>query len=297
MPFRPPDCLLVRVGELALKSEPVQRRMFGMLLDSARAALKGIDFRFEIMPNRVFVFTPEIKKAIQRLKRVFGIVSVSPAWVCHSYLDEIKVLATDIAVNVLKLGPRKSFAIRPHRVGRHPFTKRAIAEEAGAAVRRVTEARVNLSKPDIEVFIEARSRKSYIYTEKIPAAGGLPLGASGRAAAIVDNLEAAVAAWLAMKRGVELTVFAALPAKGFVAALRRWHVGRKLRLYSIEELSKMAEIVQKNKIQAVIGPAKVKKSFEKRISATGLPLLQPTAGWTAKEVLTTAAKAGLKESN
>lgn len=295
--FRQPDCLLIRVGELALKSEPVQQRMFSMLLDNMRAALKGIEFRFELMPNRIFVFTPEIKKATKKLQKIFGIVSVSPAWVCHSHLDEIKVLAVDVAEKVLKLGPLKAFAIRPHRVGKHPFSKRTIAEEAGAAVKRVTGAPVNLSKPDVELFIESRSRKTYIYSEKIPCAGGLPLGSSGRAVAIIDGTESAVAAWLIMKRGVEMVMFAKKEARPLVAALRRWHVGRKLRIYKMEELGKLAEIVQKGKIQAVVGPAIVAKKISATISTANLVLLQPTAGWTAGEIRATAAKMGLKGTN
>jgi len=297
MSFRHPDCLLVRVGELALKSDPVQRRMFSMLLDNMRAAMKGIKFRYELMPNRMFVYTKDIKKAAKRLQRVFGIVSVSPAWMCPSDLDEIKLLAADVAEKALKLRPSKSFAIRPHRVGKHAFTTLSIAEEAGAAVKKATNAKVNLSKPDVEVCIEVRSNKTYIYAEKIPCAGGLPLGTSGRSAAVVDGKEAAVAAWLIMKRGVELTIFAEKAAKPLVAVLKRWHVGRNMHLHGTGEMDELAEIAEKRHIQTIIGTMRIKKALQKKIDAAGLLLLQPTAGWTADELSATASKMGINSRN
>lgn len=294
MPFKQPDCLLVRVGELALKSESVQRRMFSMLLDNMRAALKGVNFKFELMPNRIFVFTLEIKKATKKLQKVFGIVSVSPAWVCHSDLDEIKVLAVDVAEKALKLNPRKSFAIRPHRVGRHPFTKRAIAEEAGAAVKRVTGARVNLSKPDVEIFIECRSRKTYIFMEKIPCAGGLPLGVSGRAIAIINGPDAAVSAWLMMKRGVELIVLANRRSRRLVTALKRWHVGRKMLARRTEGFAEFKELAEKEKIHAVITGCRMPARLKAKLAASELLVLRPTAGWSPRQVAETAARAGMK---
>lgn len=275
--FRAPDCLLVRVGELALKSPPVQRRMFSMLLDNMRAALKGTDFKFEIMMNRIFVYT-NTSKAVKKLPKVFGMVSISPAWTCHSDLSEIKVLATDVAKS-LKIGPKKSFAIRPHRVGQHPFSTRTIAEEAGAAVKRVTKAKVNLSKPDVEIFIETRSRKTYIYSEKIHCAGGMPLGSSGKAAAIIDSKEAAAAAWLMMKRGIEITIFAPSKAKHILKKIKSWHIGRKLETYDLKDMDKLEELYQKGKIQAVVTSPIVNKKIEKKIKSLSLLLLQPTAGW------------------
>lgn len=281
--FRKPDCLLVRVGELALKSPPVQRRMFGILLNNIRTGLaaKKIEFKFEIMPNRIYIYTSDIRRTVAVLKKVFGIVSVSPAWVCHSHLDEIKLLAVDIAEKVLKLGPQSSFAIRPQRVGRHRFTTRTIAEEAGAAVKRVTGAAVDLSEPDHKLFIECRSRKTYIYTEKIPCAGGLPLGSAGRAIALVDSGEDVLAAWLAMKRGCELVLLT--NAKPLAAKLRAWHIGRKMQTHATETISKVAE--QKG-VKVVI------VANTKQLSVTGLVVLQPTVGWTHAEKAALAVRIG-----
>lgn len=202
--MRDPECVLVRLGEIALKSPQVQRRMFGMLLDNMNAALDGMEYSMETNPNRIFIYTKQIGEAIERAKKVFGVTSVSPAWTCFSGLNDIRMLASDIASDVLKLSEKDSFAIRAHRVGRHRFSSKEIAEEAGAAVKRVTGANVNLSKPDKEIFIEARSRKTYMFVEKAPAVGGMPVGASGGIVSLIENPFDAAAAWLMMKRGCEV---------------------------------------------------------------------------------------------
>src|SRR3989338_9629536 len=208
--MRPPDCILVRLGELALKSDQVQRKWFRILLENIHAGLKeaGIEYRLEINPNRIFVFTKQIPEAIAVLKKVFGIVSLSSAWQCHSDLAEIRNLSADIAEQVLKLNEKKSFAISARRAGHHKFSSKLIAEEAGAAVKRITNAAVDLSKPENEIEIECRSRNTYIFTEKISAVGGLPLGTGGKVLALLEKKEDALAALMVARRGCELVLLA-----------------------------------------------------------------------------------------
>lgn len=202
--MRPPECVLVRLGEIALKSPQVQMKMFAVLLQNMRSALDGMEYAMETNPNRIFIYTKQIPEAVERIKKVFGVTSVSPSWTCFSGLNDIRMLASDIASDVLKMGEKDSFAIRAHRVGRHKFSSKEIAEEAGAAVKRVTGARVDLTKPDKEINIEARSRKTYVFVEKIPAVGGMPVGVSGRIVSVVETPADAAAAWLMMKRGCEI---------------------------------------------------------------------------------------------
>ncbi|MFZ3077392.1 MAG: THUMP domain-containing protein [Candidatus Aenigmatarchaeota archaeon] len=202
--MRDPECVLVRLGEIALKSPQVQRRMFGMLLDNVKAALDGIEYKMETNPNRIFIYTKQIDEAMERIKKIFGVTSVSPCWTCFSGLNDIRMIASDMASDVLKISEKNSFAIRAHRVGRHKFSSKEIAEEAGAAVKRVTGARVDLSNPDREIFIEARSRKTYAFVEKIPAVGGMPVGVSGGIISIIESPNDVIASWLMMKRGCEI---------------------------------------------------------------------------------------------
>jgi len=271
--MRRPDCIIVRVGEQALKSPRTQRKWWRILLDNMRATLQAqnIEFKFESSPNRVFVYTKELKEAEKALKRIFGITSFSPAWTCFSGLDELRLLATDIAVDVLKLKKDRSFAIRVYRAGRHPFTSRAVAEEVGAAVKRVTGAKVNLSKPDFEIEIEVRSRKSYIFLERVAGPGGLPVGTAGKVIAVISDKNSAVAAWLIARRGAQLCLLVKRGEK-WVEKLKRWHYGKKMPVYKNE---KLCNIVEKEKTRVIVTGESVEESLRKKIKELGLLHLRP----------------------
>ncbi len=243
--MKPYDCLLIRVsGELSLKSEQVKPRFFSKLVSNVRKALdrKNIKHKIETNPSRIFVYTEDIKNALRSAIKVFGINSISPAWTCFSDLDEMKVLVTDIAIENLKLDSSKSFALRVRKAGRHKkFSLRMIAEEVGAAVKRTTNASVNLNTPDVEIFIECRSRRTYVFVKKYKGVGGLPLGTGGRALALVYAPEDVVASWFIMRRGVELSVLT--DNEEYEQILRSWHIGgrMKVKYMSFEEAKEYAK--------------------------------------------------------
>jgi len=205
--------------------------MFGMLLENVGAALDGKEYSMETNPNRIFIYTKQIGEAVERIKKVFGVTSVSPCWTCFSGLNDIRMLASDIASDVLKISEKESFAIRAHRVGRHKFSSKEVAEEAGAAVKRVTGAKVELSKPKKEIFIETRSRKTYAFVDKIPCAGGMPVGTAGKIISPVENPADAAAAWLMMKRGCEVVVLIDEKNKKLAEKLKEWDAQMAVAVY------------------------------------------------------------------
>jgi len=281
--MRPTDCILVRLGELALKSDQVQRKWFRILLENIHTGLKeaGMEYRLEINPNRIFVFTKEIEKAVSVLRKVFGIVSLSVAWQCHSDLAEIRNLSADIAEQVLKLNEKKSFAIRARRAGHHKFSSKLIAEEAGAAVKRITNAAVDLSKPENEIEIECRSRNTYIFTEKISAVGGLPLGTGGKVLALLEKKEDALAALMIAKRGCELVLL----AKDFalVEIIKNFYIGKEPELFATKDFSELEDILETEKINTIIFGKKPKPKILKYIMGKNFLVLEPLEGLPSAE--------------
>lgn len=280
--MRAADCILIRVGEQALKSKRTQRRWWTILLNNIRAALqsKQIKFTIESSMNRIFIYTSQITHAISALKKVFGITSFSPCWTCYAGLDEIKLLATDIASEVLKLNQNKSFAIRARRAGRHKFTSRTIEEDVGAAVKRVTGAAVNLTKPNNTIWIEVRSRKAYIFVEKIQAAGGLPVGTAGKVLAIVNDKGSALAAWFIARRGAQLCLLARGQGKKYIDALREWHKGRKVEILK----DGLADNVKKLGLKAIVTGNKISSKDAKEIKHLKLLHLQPLVALSKEEL-------------
>lgn len=250
--MRNPDCILLRVGELALKSEQVQKKWFRIFLENVEAGLKNIEHKTETNPNRVFIYT-DSPKAEDNLKKIFGVVSLSECWVCHSDLDDMKLLASEIARNVLKLNPKKSFAIDARRSGHHKFSSKIIAEEIGAAVKRTTDAKVDLSNPEHKIHVECRSNRTYIFTDKIHAVGGLPLGVSGTILAVIKNEKDVLSAWLLMRRGCTLEVFS--KNKKLIDLLKNWHTGKEMILLNdIKDTSTQVVIGKKIKDFLVLDP-------------------------------------------
>ena len=141
--------LLVRFGELALKSKYVRRQLRDRLVANVQDlfAAEGVECITEADEARVYVHTDDISRARGILGRVFGVVSVSPAAETHADTASIEEAVLSEASRVLS--PGATFALRTRRVGTHPFTSQDLARELGDAVRRAhPDARVNLSRPD-----------------------------------------------------------------------------------------------------------------------------------------------------
>ena len=80
-----------------------------------------------------------------------------------------------------------------------------MAAHCGGVVRSVVLAPVDLTNPDLTIFVEIRENKAFIYHEKIKGPGGLPLGTQGRVVVLLSSgIDSPVAAYLMMKRGCEV---------------------------------------------------------------------------------------------
>lgn len=205
-PVKPTDVILVRYDELALKSKKVRTRYEQMLVKNIKAMLDADNRSYSDISKemgRVFIHTSD-ENALKSAAKVFGVVSASPAITCEPTLESTSKLCAEVANNILKQG--QSFAIRARRAGNHEFTSRDIAIACGNEVLNVNKnTRVDLDNPDVEIFVEARQKKAYVFTESIKGVGGLPNGTQGRMVSLVSGgIDSPVAAWLMMKRGCEI---------------------------------------------------------------------------------------------
>jgi thiamine biosynthesis protein ThiI len=196
--------IIVRYGELALKSEPVRRYFERRLRTNMNFALRGIAYKLRRERGRLYVDTSATKTAIKRLVRVPGIVSVSPAVRLSATLADICSGSLKIAKRVLKVG--ESFAVRTTRVGKHTFSSKDVNVTVGSAILKAIQGvHVNLSNPDREISIEVRERDAYVFTDTVPGAGGLPVGVEGNVVALLSgDIDSAVATYLVMKRGCKV---------------------------------------------------------------------------------------------
>ena len=199
------DVIIARYGEIGLKSPKIRSRFERKLVKNIRAT-----FECEVDRNqgRIYIFPQDFDEGIEKLNRVFGVVSYSPATSTDSTYEGIDGTLTAYTEELISEGildENTKFAIKCRRVGNHEYTSQEMAAHCGGVVRNVVLAPVDLTNPDLTIFVEIRENKAFIYHEKIKGPGGLPLGTQGRVVVLLSSgIDSPVAAYLMMKRGCEV---------------------------------------------------------------------------------------------
>lgn len=196
--------VIVRYGEIALKSEPVRRRFERRLMENIKLSLKGLDCKLRRERGRIFIDTCRPNAVTGRLAKTPGIVSLSPSFRTNATIDSITSAAVREAMKILS--PGMTFAIRTSRVGEHPFSSRDVNVSAGSAVlAKMKGVRVNLSTPKREIFVEVRGGDAFVFTKIVDGVGGLPVGTQGSVVLLFSgSLNSSVSSYLSMKRGCML---------------------------------------------------------------------------------------------
>lgn len=196
--------ILIRFGEIFLKGN--NRNFFiNLLKNNIMNALKSVDCRFVSAQNRMFVekYSPADEKEIIRiLSRIFGIFNISPAVKLETDLTELARVASE-------LSPREGkFRVTVNRADKRiPHTSMEIARDIGAYMLKDSASRrVDLYDYDFEVNVDIRENGySYVFYDKIPGAGGLPVGCGGNGMLLLSGgIDSPVAAYLMAKRGVKI---------------------------------------------------------------------------------------------
>ena len=199
------DLILIRYGELALKSDKVRRRFEKKLVKNIQASIEGEVKRDQ---GRIYIEPVNFDDAISRLDKIFGIVSYSPVKKTKTSKEDISNTLHEYTHNIIDegfLNENMTFAIRCRRVGNHEFTSQEMAAYCGGVVIKTIPLKVKLTDPDFEIFIEVRDNITYIYHERIDGPGGLPLGTQGKVVVLLSGgIDSPVAAYLMMKRGCEI---------------------------------------------------------------------------------------------
>lgn len=196
--------LLVRYGELSLKSAYVRRYFESVLIRNINQALAQEKLQGTVTKDRgrIYLRSPYVERCGRVLRRIFGIVSFSPAMETIADPNDISAVALQLMKETLT--KHQSFAIRATRTGTHPFTSHDIAVRVGSDIVHEFHASVDLTNPDVELFIEVRDKKAFLFTKKIKGVGGLPRGTQGIVLALIDAPESLLAAWYLVHRGCDV---------------------------------------------------------------------------------------------
>ncbi len=196
------DIIVLRIGEIFLKGRN-RRSFFRAFVRNARrlvAELPGVEVE-ELYLRVIVHHPPELRdKCITRLRRLFGLQSLSPAHACEASLEAIAATAVDIAK---QLPADTTFKIATKRADkRFPTRSPIVSREVGAAVIDATGLGVDIHHPDRVIHVEIGRERTFVYGEVVKGPGGLPTGVSGQVSLLLSGgIDSPVAGWYAMRRG------------------------------------------------------------------------------------------------
>ncbi len=205
------DHVILRPGELALKGGnrgTFERRLASnlakMLEPLGRPPIFRRWGRFYVGP------CTDTDRIARASARVFGIVNVSPARQVAADMDSIAAAGIQAVGRLLARLPGEDpvpFRVTTKRADKgFPLNSMACQRELGARLLvEYPRLRVDLAHADIDLGVEIRNEGTFVFVERIPAAGGLPVGCEGRVLSLLSGgIDSPVASWLAMKRGCKV---------------------------------------------------------------------------------------------
>lgn len=139
---------------------------------------------------------------VRRLERLPGIANFSFARKSGLGMNEIKKVSLEILIG----RPFKTFRVSAKRsykdFGR---TSKEVNEKVGEFIVKETRKKVELKKPDLELFIEIGEKEAFLFIKKYRGIGGLPVGSSGKVVcSLSGGIDSPVAGFLMMKRGCKV---------------------------------------------------------------------------------------------
>jgi tRNA uracil 4-sulfurtransferase len=282
---------LVRYGELTLKSPPVRREFESSLRRNIldQFVREGITGRLRTDHGHLYVEVDEGERARHVLKRVFGVTSVSEVHEVPSDRARIRDRLLELAEPRLTHGVR--FAVRARRTGQHPFTSQELARDLGSDVLERFHDRalsVDLDHPEVELFVEVRGPRTYLYFDRTEGPGGLPLGVAGRLVALVDGPRGALGAYLMMKRGCRVALVAPPTGEPFVRdTLERFDPRLKVAAVDPDPrgyAERLSELAEESRADGVVLPIGVDEFAGARGRWGDRVLFSPTVGLSDLEV-------------
>lgn len=209
--------VLVRYGEIGLKGR--NRPAFEkQLMANIQAALQGLDVSIRREYGRIVVDPGSdpvlLRSCLEKVRHVFGVVSVSPAAPVNLSMDDLRAAAIDMAGEIVEKhrrgapeGSKVRFKVEARRPNKKfPLQSPQISAELGKTLLKAfRDLVVDVHHPDFTVWVEIRENVAYLYTEILEGYGGLPIGSSGKGLLLLSGgIDSPVAGWLCLKRGISL---------------------------------------------------------------------------------------------
>lgn len=191
--------IIIRYRELALKGNNrivFERSLQRNIVD----CLKKNNILYEKVwriRGRMIIHT---EQQVPQLAHVFGIAS-------YSYGKELPLDLEVIKKESLLAYKGGTFRISCQRMEDFSHNSPEVEREVGAYVVEQTGAKVKLKDPEQDIQIEIFNGHAYIFTEKIPGPGGLPVTKESHVVLLLQDENSIKAGIRMMRRGCNLNVY------------------------------------------------------------------------------------------
>jgi tRNA uracil 4-sulfurtransferase len=243
------DTLIIHYNEIAIKGK--NRPTF------EQALVRNIKHSLQ---NQV----PEVKKVYGKIiatlspnhdkDAIASALKKTPGIAYFAFSNSAPLDINKIQSKILSLLESKtfnSFKLSTKRSNKKfPQTSNEINNLLGQTIKDTLNKPVDLTNPDLELFLEISDKESHFYTEKYPGLGGLPTNTTGTLlSSLSGGIDSPVASYQMMKRGAKI-IFAHIynktinsPAtlnkiKSLVKTLSQFQNESKLYIIPFEEIQK-----------------------------------------------------------
>lgn len=330
--------VLVRYSEIALKKGN-RKRFVDHFLNNLRAVVESLgDVRVVNLRERVELRGGHPEEILPRIAWIPGVSSTSVAVLCDFTIEALIAGATAVVREELERrgAPRSvRFRVTTRRGAKEfPLSSMEIDHVVGGHLDDAfPNLQVDLSNPELTVGLDVRGDSNYVYADRTAGPGGLPTGSVGRAICLLSGgIDSPVAAYLAMKRGVQVHAlsfhsapFLGEESRDKVRRLAR-HLTRfqpRVRLFSVpftriqmairdgapegyrtvlyrRSMHRLAErVAREEKAIALITGESLGQVASQTLenlhvigSASGLPVLQPLIAYNKEETVALARRLG-----
>ncbi|HKJ83748.1 MAG TPA: tRNA uracil 4-sulfurtransferase ThiI [Mariprofundaceae bacterium] len=322
--------ILVHYGELSLKGK--NRSHFERkLAANLKRLLKPV--RVERRHSRMLMEVERLDAALlDRVALIPGIRNFAPVHQAGRSIESMQQVAKEAVTGTYGDVAGRSFCVTTRRGDKKfPMTSPEINYEVGGCLKNELGLVVNLDRPEITVHVEITPDEAYIYTDKRPGVGGLPVGTSGRGVVLFSGgIDSPVAAYTMMKRGLDVVLvhcynstinrdFAKI--EDLARQLSRYQGRLKLHMVDLEEFQRhviatvpadyrmiiykrqmireAAKIATGAKGQALITgdslgqvASQTLANIQAIYEASPLPLLSPLIGYDKEEIIALGRRIG-----
>lgn len=196
--------VLIRYGELFLKGK--NKNYFEKVLaDNIKRQLSEFEYTFYKTSGRYFITNYDLdieEQIIDKLTKVFGIHSISPCDMVDSDVDTIENIVSNIRL-------RGTFKVKVNRADKSfPFNSQEYSARLGGIIlKNNKDLSVDIRNPQNIVSVDIReNKKTFIFSESIKGAMGLPLGTGGKGLLLLSGgIDSPVAGYTMAKRGLTLS--------------------------------------------------------------------------------------------